>query len=102
MKAKQLFEFACPAPVAPPKEKPGAAPTRERPGAPVRPSKRPNPFRRKDIKPGEEPRPKASVGGYAYEGKKLKQPAQGKKVKKAFKGESSKPSRARDLIESLR
>jgi len=83
MKAKKLFELACPAPAptAPPKEKPGVAPGRERPGAPVRPSKRPNPFRRKDINPHEAPKPKANLGGYAYENKR-------------------KPSRARQIIES--
>lgn len=67
MKAKKLFEFACPAPAAPPVEKPGTkAPPRETPGAPGR-KKRPNPFRRKDINPHEAPKPKASLGGYAYE-----------------------------------
>lgn len=66
MKARDLFEMTCPAPVAPPKEKPHVIPGRPA-QSPGRPARRPNPFRRKDIKPGHEPKPKASLGGYAYE-----------------------------------
>jgi len=55
-KARQLIEGAAAPTEAPPTEKPG---TKTRP-APT-PSRRPSPWRRKHIKPGEEPRPKACV-----------------------------------------
>lgn len=68
----------CPAPAVEPK--PGVKPG-TRPSAP--PPKRrehPNPFRRREIRPGEEPRPKA-----AMESKGLKTPPQGGKAAHAFK-----------------
>jgi hypothetical protein len=63
MSARTILEriFAGAAPVeAPPKPatRPDVKPSRpEQPN----PSRRPHPFRRKDIKPGEEPRPKAML-----------------------------------------
>lgn len=60
MKARQIIErLAAPAPApTKPATRPGApAPTPKAP--PPRPKKYPNPFRRREIRPGEEPAPKA-------------------------------------------
>ena len=59
-RAKALIEFMCPAPAVEPKPgvKPATAPGRPTPG-PARPST--NPFRRREIRPGEAPRPKAAA-----------------------------------------
>lgn len=85
-RAKRLIEYMCPAPAVEPK--PGvkpAAPGRPAPKPAPRPSQ--NPFRRRDIRPGEEPRPKARGAMESLqEAKKkgLKQPSQGGKAPHAF------------------
>jgi len=62
---ERLFGGPAPAPVAPPKPdvKPGERPA-ERPGTPG-PS-RPDPWRRKKIGPGQEPRPKSRHDDRVY------------------------------------
>lgn len=56
MNVRKLFEAgSCPVPVEEPAVKPGV-----KPGAPkTAPGKKPNPFRRRDLKPGVFPKPKA-------------------------------------------
>lgn len=99
-RAKRLIEYMCPAPAVEPK--PGVKPAV--PGRPApKPAPRPNsnPFRRRDIRPGEEPRPKARAMESILEAKKggLKQPTQGaqpakaySKAKAAITTKTSKPS----------
>lgn len=51
------------APEAPPVEAPPETKPAVEPGRPAeRPSERPNPWRRRDVEPGEEPAPKAAYG----------------------------------------
>jgi hypothetical protein len=67
-KARALIEALGAAPAVEPRPgtKPSTAPGRPAPAAPRRPST--NPFRRRDIRPGEEPRPKA-METFMQEGK---------------------------------
>jgi hypothetical protein len=60
MKARELFEACAAAPTEAP-TKPAVRPKTE-PRPAHSPHKRPDPWRRREIKPGEEPRPKAAYG----------------------------------------
>jgi hypothetical protein len=93
-RAKALIEYMCPAPAVEPKPgvKPATAPGRPAP-APARPST--NPFRRRDIRPGEAPRPKAAMAQPTeslHEGKGFRSSEKASlpgKAKKMISGKSS-------------
>src|SRR4051812_32829963 len=84
-RAKQLIEMMCPAPAVQPK--PGVKPATPARPAPAQPTRPNNPFRRRDIRPGEAPRPKAAMESLMEGGAKkagLKQPQNGKQPEKAY------------------
>lgn len=90
-KARALIEAMGAAPAVEPRPgtKPATAPGRPAPAAPRRPST--NPFRRRDIRPGEEPRPKA-LETFMQEGKGFRSGEKATLPGKAKKMISSKSS----------